>query len=86
MVLPARYDHAFKGKVIIHEMDACKGCSGFTHGARNGVCEIYVVRSGNWIESVVIRHELAHCNGWPANHPPCFALRRSAAGGNPARQ
>ena len=27
------------------------------------------VRGSN-IEDLVIRHETAHCNGWPANHPP----------------
>lgn len=27
-----------------------------------------VVRARGWPITLVLRHELAHCNGWPANH------------------
>jgi hypothetical protein len=37
-------------------------------------CDIYIVndiliKAHNTIFSVVLRHELGHCNGWPAAHP-----------------
>ena len=38
------------------------------------VCDIYIVEDGvlkasHYTLAFVLRHELAHCNGWPGNHP-----------------
>jgi len=47
-----------------------------------GKCEIWVLKAGSmivsksgqvvlpeWMADILRRHELAHCNGWPKDHP-----------------
>ncbi len=47
-------------------------------GEKPGQCTITLPRVGTWFTQgrideagyrALIRHERAHCNGWPANHP-----------------
>lgn len=74
---PAIYDHDFPGRVEIHanyggEISAYDGpCFPFTGDACakqiGNVCYIYVVRGKFSVP--LIRHEIAHCNGWPGDHP-----------------
>ncbi len=47
------------------------GCADIGDGSRP--CRIFVPRAGEGVISAehraaIIRHERAHCNGWPANH------------------
>jgi hypothetical protein len=48
------------------------------HNAKS--CVIYMVedrvmREHNWNTGLLLRHEIAHCNGWPADHPGERAVR-----------
>lgn len=48
------------------------GCADIGDGV--GPCRIFVPRSGEGRISIearadIVRHERAHCNGWPADHP-----------------
>lgn len=73
---PTRFDHPPKIPVKIvraeHIPKICRnpaqkiGCS-FAGGPR---CVIYIARKlpKDWY-SGVLRHEKAHCNGWPGHHP-----------------
>lgn len=73
---PAQYDRPFAGKLIVVKVSFARMqricgagrwwvCEGFTFGNINGVCKVYVtVRDAR-----LIRHEVGHCNGWPAHHP-----------------
>jgi hypothetical protein len=41
---------------------------------RSDHCIIYLVqddvaRERGWNNGIILRHELGHCNGWPADHP-----------------
>jgi hypothetical protein len=86
MVPPAKYDHAFAGKVSVTggtesqtrascRMFAPYGCSTLltpTH------CAVYAVAAGRSaggqvitaaFHAAIVRHEVGHCNGWPAHHP-----------------
>ena len=74
---PARYVHAFNGKVNVYDnitpiaLGAFWPVYGYSFVA-NGQCQIQVWRK--YYDDVRYRqslfnHELAHCNGWPANHP-----------------
>lgn len=76
---PARYDHAFNGKLVEHKVELTKAkhlckqrglpntdaCSWWA----NGTCEIVIPTNGPVRALWQYRkHEIAHCNGWPANH------------------
>jgi hypothetical protein len=76
---PARYDHRYAGPVIervlplgvarevcAHMGAAADACSWVTHHT----CYIVIPRDGPVSDlRAYVRHERAHCNGWPANHP-----------------
>jgi hypothetical protein len=83
LIPPAEYDHAFVGVVMVRRLDKealAKRCVvpnalGCAH--HNGpTCEVTI---GNdellvWNDirvpwQAIYRHEIAHCNGWPWNHP-----------------
>jgi len=68
---------AFYGRLLYEVRDACKtpllpglGCAHLN----DGWCIITlprtpVLKSAGYTANVVIRHEMAHCNGWPREHP-----------------
>jgi hypothetical protein len=84
---PAIYDHAYKGKLSMHEGTMAQ-VEYYCH-TRQGIvseyqalgcsipegrsCFIMIPRIGGpvtaSIQAQIRRHEIAHCNGWPANHP-----------------
>jgi hypothetical protein len=77
LIPPKRFDHRFQGKLVehpgnLHEVQMwcatmygepfpfmVEGCA-LPMGTR---CEIAYTRER------VRRHEIGHCNGWPAHHP-----------------
>ena len=75
---PAIYDHAFTGPVVINEnfggeISAYDGpCYPWTGSQacavrRDGTCFIFAMRGK--LTPDLKRHEIGHCNGWPADHP-----------------
>ena len=79
---PAKYDHPFRGRVSITTVatvqEANAACA--KYGPRNvacatainGTCYITMVPDhiiNQWgPKAQLMRHEVAHCNGWPADH------------------
>ena len=77
---PAQYNHPYDGPVDERVMPVAEvralctsvGASGpFVACAwvSAGVCHIVLPNDGKAPVSTYRRHEIAHCNGWPANHP-----------------
>jgi hypothetical protein len=77
---PARYNHPYEGLVDERVMPVAEvralcrsvGASGpFVACAwvSDGVCHIVLPNDEPAPVSTYRRHEIAHCNGWPANHP-----------------
>lgn len=72
---PAQFDHAFRGPVVVRYATlpqlvtlcggAALGCTAIGNGS--GRCVITIAKVGQ--DAELIRHERAHCNGWPAWHP-----------------
>ena len=83
MVPPPEYDRAYKGHLIISRVDSTNevgrlcgqtgpmiSCSQL----RDNECDIIVatddiIRDLGYPVDIVLRHEIAHCNGWPKDHP-----------------
>jgi hypothetical protein len=75
-VPPAEFDHPYHGKVIEQRLSRSQ-VESLCHGPacswrdKKAVCHIAIVsdiRDGR-VVALVRRHELGHCNGWPADHP-----------------
>ena len=81
---PERYNFPYPGQVIerVLPLDEARklcasigiyadGCSAFVTG-ENGSHACYIVLPLDGFDTVAAyrRHELGHCNGWPANDPP----------------
>jgi len=77
---PARYNHPYSGQVVervVPEAEVRSLC--MSMGAdpistacswqSNGTCYIVLPSDGRAPVSTFRRHEIAHCNGWPADHP-----------------
>jgi hypothetical protein len=74
---PDKYNHSYDGPVIesvkslaeVHEICGYDGVACSWHFA--GTCYLVLPSGGPGLASVSVyrRHETAHCNGWPANHP-----------------
>ena len=81
---PARFDHPYAGDVDLRQISRAnvwKECS--RNGAvkmRRDVAGCSRVEAGACIIHLamktrraplqeILRHEIAHCNGWPGNHP-----------------
>jgi hypothetical protein len=77
---PARYDHPYNGQVderVMQEAQVRSLC--MSMGAdlggvacswqSNGTCHIVIPNDGGASVEAFRQHEIAHCNGWPANHP-----------------
>jgi hypothetical protein len=78
---PEQYDHPYKGQLVVQQAPIkllrflCRnapqgrlaiGCTFKLVDA----CYIYIANSVNKIMyPQLFRHEQAHCNGWPNNHP-----------------
>jgi len=78
---PARYNHPYDGPVDERVMSAAEvpalcmsmGTSPFAAACSlvgdDGTCHIILPNDGQAPVSTYRRHEIAHCNGWPADHP-----------------
>ena len=77
---PARYDHPYSGQVderVMSEAQVRSVCTsmGADLGGvacswqSNGTCHIVIPNDGVASVEAFRQHEIAHCNGWPANHP-----------------
>jgi len=77
---PAQYSHPYDGPVDERVMPVAEvralctsvGASGpFVACAwvSDRVCHVVLPSDGQAPVSTYRRHEIAHCNGWPANHP-----------------
>jgi len=76
---PAQYDHPYDGPVDervmwlaeVHALCASVGASGVACAwvGGDGTCHIVLPNNYQAPISTYRRHETAHCNGWPANHP-----------------
>lgn len=76
---PARYDHPFRGRLVINYVDdivrSCQAGNVFGRVVGcaylgRGQCTILIAKGvSEQMRQDLIRHETAHCNGWPANHP-----------------
>jgi hypothetical protein len=77
---PEQYDHPYDGQVVERVMPEAEvrsvcmsmGLDLFTvacswHSA--GTCHIVLPNDGQAPIELFRRHEIAHCNGWPADHP-----------------
>jgi hypothetical protein len=77
---PAQYNHPYAGPVVERVMPAAKARALCTsQGAlrrgiacswvSDGTCYLVLPSDEQAPVSTYRRHETAHCNGWPANHP-----------------
>jgi hypothetical protein len=72
-VPPPAYDHAYRGRLIVHVLPdsaasaACHG--GDACSTRQGGTCIVILPRGHRALALLRRHEIGHCNGWPADHP-----------------
>jgi hypothetical protein len=77
---PAKYDHPYDGQVVERVMpeddvrSACMsmGLDFFTAACSwriNSTCYVFLPNDGQAPVDIYRRHEIAHCNGWPADHP-----------------
>lgn len=82
---PAQYDHPYGGPVIeriVSWDELNKVCPGIENlractyppSTPGGTCYVFMPKVGPggvdqkyWNQ--LHRHEIGHCNGWPANHP-----------------
>jgi len=80
---PVEFDHPYPGKVVLIEgasqealhvlcplPGAILGCA---VPKRDGVSTIAIadektIRTWGWTRGLILRHEIAHLNGWPPNH------------------
>lgn len=77
---PPEWDRPFRGQVvetrrpyyaakIICARKGARGVDGCSWVER-GVCHIvYSIDHPDHVQESIVRHERAHCNGWPAHHP-----------------
>jgi hypothetical protein len=73
---PAEYDRPYQGQLLITQVVTVAELTAFCRGvstsacARVGVdfCHILMLQDEP-ASAEVLRHELAHCNGWPKDHP-----------------
>jgi len=74
---PARFDHAYRGHLEARygsEQQLQQWCGMNVRACARprgkGGCIIFLPSSGHpQIVAALRRHEIAHCNGWPADHP-----------------
>ena len=82
---PAIYDHVYNGPIIVQTLSAdevakvCKNtnamaCILFFPNFPGDKCFMVLPKIGKGgvtakTYELLLRHETAHCNGWPNNHP-----------------
>jgi hypothetical protein len=77
---PAQYNHAYDGHVVERVMPEAEvrsvcmsmGLDFLTVACSwqsNDTCYVVIPDDGQAPVDTYRRHEIAHCNGWPANHP-----------------
>ena len=81
---PAEYDRAYAGKLTVLKEDnyvfirhVCAdtpnpiACSFRTYDSASGETISCLIMLGpdTWSDERAMRHEMAHCNGWPGDHP-----------------
>ena len=77
---PARYNHPYDGQVVERVMPVAEvrsvcmsmGLDFLTVACSwqsNDTCYVVIPNDGQAPVDTYRRHEIAHCNGWPANHP-----------------
>jgi hypothetical protein len=85
---PARFDHAFHGKLDVTRLPQYRvplACQALlkplgipAHSNQRGCsignaseCHVIIIDRPyhGTLPRDVLRHEIGHCNGWPANHP-----------------
>jgi hypothetical protein len=77
---PAQYNHPYDGEVeerVVSVAEARTLCRSMGADGLGVACSVesdntcYIVLPNNEYAPVDVfrRHEIAHCNGWPANHP-----------------
>lgn len=75
---PARYDHPYAGKVNIFAGydgsisaigQPCFPWMGAHACAKIIGGECYIYAWAGKLTPELLRHEIGHCNGWPADHP-----------------
>ena len=76
IVPPPRFVHPYMGHLEVRYVpyEVANDICPFSQGARGWGCAI--VRDGSCLVILVdgasedvLRHEVAHCNGWPGEHP-----------------
>jgi hypothetical protein len=77
---PAQYNHPYDGPVdervmpVAEVRTLCTSLGASSRGVAcswvsHGICHIVLPGDEQAPVSTYRRHEIAHCNGWPANHP-----------------
>jgi hypothetical protein len=81
---PAEFDHPYTGKLTVLKEDnyvfirhVCSdtknpiACSFRTYDDKTGetLSCLIILGPDVWGDERVLRHEMAHCNGWPGDHP-----------------
>jgi hypothetical protein len=74
---PDKYNHLYNGPVVEYVIslaevrDICGYDGVACSWLADGTCYRVLPSGGPGLASVSVyrRHETAHCNGWPANHP-----------------
>lgn len=80
---PARYDRPFRGHIIVQDLPGpeanmiCEAHKNSRSGSvagcsflelRGTVCHVIINRHAHYDRAKLIRHEVAHCNGWSQAH------------------
>lgn len=80
---PPEYDYPYKGKLVVQTVtleqlrEQCSVATAMSLGCAfpsANSCRIilideYYIAARGWTKELMMRHELAHCNGWPGDHP-----------------
>src|SRR5262249_20099992 len=77
---PAQYNHAYNGQVVervvpeaqVRSICMSMGLDLLTVACSwqsKDTCYVVIPNDGQAPVDTYRRHEIAHCNGWPANHP-----------------
>ena len=70
---PAQWEESPRPRSGVNAPQVCLGCS-FRGNIGTIKCLIILapnkdIEAAGWTADIIRRHEMAHCNGWPADHP-----------------